>query len=256
MKKFLFSLVLLLPLSLFAQKANFYGMVQLKDNLWVDQTEITIGEYTAYLDELKAAGSFDSLLHYPAIDTNSMAFSEYYYYHPAYHDYPVIGLTYEQVRTFCDWRTAFFNENSGEHYRVRFRLPTKNEWEELAVIGLPEVDSLTIAGLGSGVTYRKKRRRDKGHPIVMRMNYNDLKCGLGSLDGYYFTNPVEAYESGFNQLFGVAGNVAEMVAEEGISKGGSYLHDPKFCRVEEEIPYDGAQEWLGFRCVVEIVQTP
>ena len=54
-----------------------------------------------------------------------------------------------------------------------------------------------------------------------------------------------------NGIFNLFGNVAEMVEEEGVSKGGSYNDFAKKCHSKEVIKYTGPTAWLGFRyCVV------
>jgi formylglycine-generating enzyme required for sulfatase activity len=54
-----------------------------------------------------------------------------------------------------------------------------------------------------------------------------------------------------NGIYNMFGNVAEMVEEEGVSKGGSYNDFAKKCHSKEVIEYTGPAAWLGFRyCVV------
>jgi hypothetical protein len=44
-----------------------------------------------------------------------------------------------------------------------------------------------------------------------------------------------------------------MVAESGIAKGGSWIHEAKDCRIEARLEYDEPKAWLGFRYVLEKV---
>jgi len=55
-----------------------------------------------------------------------------YFSHPAFEDYPVVGVSWDQAHAFCNWRTRL-----NEEYRSRmndtpahdYRLPTESEWE-------------------------------------------------------------------------------------------------------------------------------
>ena len=49
------------------------------------------------------------------------------------------------------------------------------------------------------------------------------------------------------------GNVAEMVAEEGIAKGGSWYHTYEDSKLSLDLNYTEASEWLGFRCICEMI---
>ena len=57
-------------------------------------------------------------------------------------------------------------------------------------------------------------------------------------------NPLNTYQ--------MVGNVAEMTAQEGLAKGGSWQHSPEKAKVLERIGYERPTYWLGFRCLCEV----
>lgn len=56
-----------------------------------------------------------------------------YFWHPAYDNYPVVGVTWKQAEAFCVWRTEYMNSYLMTRKRETlvndFRLPTESEWE-------------------------------------------------------------------------------------------------------------------------------
>ncbi|MGM0505479.1 MAG: SUMF1/EgtB/PvdO family nonheme iron enzyme, partial [Bacteroidota bacterium] len=55
-----------------------------------------------------------------------------YYWHPAYNDYPVVGVSQLQARAYCKWLTYRTNQllrrkGTPDSISVNFRLPTKDE---------------------------------------------------------------------------------------------------------------------------------
>ncbi|MCB0539877.1 MAG: SUMF1/EgtB/PvdO family nonheme iron enzyme, partial [Bacteroidetes bacterium] len=58
-----------------------------------------------------------------------------YYSHPAFDDYPVVGVTWDQANAFAAWRTEFWNsykKEQGLPMMDIFRIPIEHEWEYAA----------------------------------------------------------------------------------------------------------------------------
>ena len=53
-----------------------------------------------------------------------------YFSNPAYNNYPVVGVTWEQANAFCAWRTDYLLKGLGgeARYVQRYLLPTEAEW--------------------------------------------------------------------------------------------------------------------------------
>jgi Sulfatase-modifying factor enzyme 1 len=123
--------------------ANPPNCVWLRNNIYIDKTEISNGNWLEYLNWLKVnhkeehyLKSLPDTLVWRHKYTHNEPFVESYLRHPAYFDYPIIGITYEQAVDFCKWRTDRVMENyvknrsklRNSFRSVKYRLPTKEEW--------------------------------------------------------------------------------------------------------------------------------
>lgn len=88
-------------------------------SFYLDQTEVTNFHWCEYLYWIRRAYKQYSMIYKNALpDTLSwrspLAFNEkyvdYYLRHPAYRDYPVVGVSWLQASDFCKWRTDRVNE--------------------------------------------------------------------------------------------------------------------------------------------------
>lgn len=162
--------------------------------------------------------------------------------------FPVTGLTYKQVQRYTEWLTRIYeskvNAEQDLPYEIQFRLPKVEEWEQMAKLGLNE-------------TMRKNNCLDSlNKEGCMLVNYNAsttcknyeeyLKHSFGK--GSSFGN---SFNPDNNGLYNVFGNVAEMLYENGLAKGGSFQHTAKKCALDLTMEYEQAEPWLGFRVVAE-----
>jgi gliding motility-associated lipoprotein GldJ len=88
-------------------------------SFYMDQTEIRNVDYREYLNWLKRVFVDEPQVHQNALpDTlvwrDKMAYNEpyveYYFRHPAYNNYPVVGVSWVQATDYCVWRTDRVNE--------------------------------------------------------------------------------------------------------------------------------------------------
>ena len=125
-----------------------------------------------------------------------------YFWHDAYSDYPVVGVTWHQAKAFCEWRTltknAYQKTKKKKSLVPNFRLPTEAEWEYAARGGLQG------AMYPWGGPYTKN---DRG---CFMANFKPMR-GDYAVDQALYTVEANAYDpNGFN-LYNMSGNVSEWV---------------------------------------------
>ena len=215
----------------------------------------------AYKEMMYHAAQKDSSIYYQMLPDTTVwrtplgfneKYVEYYFQHPAYRDYPVVGVSYEQAQLYCDMLTDIFNtkilSNNAELEEVVFRLPCEKEWEAAARAGHPFA---VYPWKEEGV-----RQAKTGQILANFVRGNGDYMGVaGSLnDGADVTAPVESYWPNDFGLYNMSGNVAEMVSEKGIAKGGGWIHGALNLIIDSANTFDSPQPWLGFRYVMEVVK--
>jgi len=188
-----------------------------------------------------------------------------YFWHQAYDDYPVVGVSWKQAKAFCAWRTlyknAFLKKKKGRDQVNSFRLPTEAEWEYAARGGL---ESGTFPW---GGPYAKN---DRGCFLAnFKPNRGDYAA-----DGALYTVEAKSYDPNDYNLYNMSGNVAEWTNssydagsyefvstmnpnvpdaknERKVIRGGSWKDVSYFLQVgTRDFEYaDSARSFIGFRTV-------
>jgi sulfatase modifying factor 1 len=91
------------------------------NSFFIDKTEVAnvhYREYLYWLENVFGQAGMDSVVDQAKPDTlvwrSELAFNEpyveYYFRHPSYNYYPVVGVSWKQAQEFCIWRTDRVNE--------------------------------------------------------------------------------------------------------------------------------------------------
>ncbi len=138
-----------------------------------------------------------------------------YFWHPAYDEYPVVGVSWKQATAFCIWRTQYlvsYLDAVESTIPDDYRLPTESEWEYAARGGL----QLSPYPWG-GPYIRNSRGCFLANFKPMRGNYID--------DGGVYTVKVTSYWPNDYGLYCMAGNVAEWTSNAFDESAYSFIHD-------------------------------
>ncbi len=197
-----------------------------------------------------------------------------YYSHPAFGNYPVVGISWKQATAFCEWRTQYLNgflESKKRMTESDFRLPTEAQWEYAARGGRSQ------SPYPWGGPYLRNR---KGCLLA------NFKPGRGNYpeDGGFYTVRADAYWPNDFGLYNMSGNVAEWTSSLFYEGGYSFQHDmnpevrwnakesdpPRMKRKVtrggswKDVGYylqtsartyeyqDTSKSYIGFRCVIDL----
>ncbi len=180
---------------------------------YMDETEITNNEYRQFIDVMLKDSVQALTLEYimtelypdTAVWVRDFAhhmgdpMMEYYYAHPAFDEYPVVGVDWFAAKYFCEWRTKHMNNwraEQGLWKMPNFRLPSEAEWEYAARGGRD------MAKYPWGNPYI---RNSKGCMLA------NFKPGRGNYydDCFMYFAPVASYFSNDFGLYDMAGNISE-----------------------------------------------
>lgn len=219
------------------------GTVKLSETLYADKTEITNLawiEYVVWTAGFYGKGSPQHLATLPdtLVWRNAGNYNEpytsYYHKHLAYKDYPAVGISHEQAVAYCKWRTRMVKQQYKIRYHqelnIDYRLPTQQEWEDL----------------NPHLLYRST----ENNTCVKRYNLHHPVCDTTNKFADIL-KPAVSFQANELGIYNTIGNVAEMLQEKGVCKGGSWRHTLPESLPGKTISYSKPEAWLGFRCVCD-----
>src|SRR5690554_294138 len=193
-----------------------------------------------------------------------------YFWSEAYSDYPVVGVTWQQAKAFCAWRTKYKNDYQKENSKQfvnHFRLPTEAEWEYAARGG---IQSGTYPWGGPYIL------NDRG---CFMANFKPLR-GDYAADQALYAVEAKSYDPNDYNLYNMAGNVSEWTNssydpnsyeyvstmnpntydgenKRKVIRGGSWKDVAYFLQVStRDYEYqDSARSYIGFRTVQDYMGT-
>ncbi len=246
-----------------------------KENInafFISESEISNIQYREFLTDLKAKGKIEDFkiaiydsTKWTESPIYNKPYNNFYHWHPAYNNYPVVNISYAGALLYCKWIAEKLNENNKTGYKIEVRLPTEAEWAYAAKGGNNE-NIFAWEGPyirnGSGQILANFCRVNDGlisiNPQTGEKKIIFDEPGKTSVAAYIGKNadigaPIKTYWANGFGAYNMCGNAAEMVLEKGIVKGGSYISGAYEMRVENKQTFDEEVKplsYIGFRPIL------
>ncbi len=233
------------------------SFAKIKSGLYLNKYEVSNSDYLLYLSSLSQnISAYKAAYPDTAVWAKIRPFASFYLTHTAYTNYPLVGVSYENALRYCQWLTDTYNADGTRKYnKVIFRLPTREEWTLAANGG----DSKKQYPWGTGFI-----RNNRGMALcnfqedyILQKNkkgkYEEAKDPVVVIRTK-ITSPVKSFFPSSYGMYSMSGNVAEMISEKGVAKGGSYSDPAWGVTIASETKYVSTAANIGFRVAMEVIE--
>jgi formylglycine-generating enzyme required for sulfatase activity len=155
-----------------------------------------------------------------------------YFSHPAFGNYPVLGVSQKQAMAYCDWKTRQWNaalQAAGSQSKVIIRLPSAHEWEYAAQAGSEiKTDSVLYDFILFDPSQTKGYPNPAHGEADKKIRNHGYKYNFGRIDdpngfvvknyaedGSFYTAPCDAYKPDIKGFYNLHGNIAEWTSSTG-----------------------------------------
>jgi len=231
----------------FELKSFNKNLVKVKSDLYVSKYEVSNLDYRNFLTDIRNSNKFEiynNCLPDTLVWKNKLKFTEpfvqFYFRNSSYDNYPVVGISYESAIEYCNWLTDKYNNDTKKKYKkVLFKLLNNEEWTFAANNG----DASKVYTWGNGFIQNNRKQ-----------NLCNYKSDSSLNEKTMITASINSFYPNSFGIYNMCGNVAEMIEEKGIAKGGSFDDTADKVRIASEKLYNKPQADIGFRISMKIIE--
>lgn len=251
---------------------------------YMAQTEVTNLEYRTFLFDLLIQNKKEAFLKARPnqvlwINSNGTSiFDDYkddYFSEKRFNDYPVVNISYEAARLYCEWLNDLYNAKTDLEDPVRkhmtIRLPKESEWMYCAQgsfknasfpWGTDSIQNKNHCFLANFCVQKSIEKFYQPYGYTCKINKASYtSAGLVLNNTHTATVKVSEYNPNWYGLFCMSGNVSEMVISDSNNApkalGGNWGSDVEYLKISGPDEFKGKSlisPFIGFRPLISVTK--